>query len=205
MSAAGTGGAPEHTLTPKSLAIQKGVTIAIDTGAAGASPGDTLQYTLDVQVSDFFAMQDLVVTDVISDGQRRDPGFVPTLTIAEHSGGATTGAMAPANATFVVSGTTGETTTTFQVAAEQVLRGLDARLVGGCVPAMGTGGPLPDCAMFNGGADDGPGDLPHDHPGHLRLPVAGRPVGRSRRHPRQRGHGRRGPPPGEQRHDAHRA
>jgi uncharacterized repeat protein (TIGR01451 family)/fimbrial isopeptide formation D2 family protein len=152
VSAAGTGGAPEHTLTPKSLAIQKGVTIAVDAGAAGPTPGDTLEYTLAVQVSDFFATQDLVVTDVISDGQRRDPGFVPTLAIAEHTGGATTGAMAPANATFVVSGTTGETTATFQVAAEQVLRGLDARLVGGCVPATGTGGPPPDCAVFNGGA-----------------------------------------------------
>ncbi len=151
VSAAGTGGTPEHTLTPKSLAIQKGVTIAIDTGAAGASPGDTLQYTLDVQVSDFFALQDLVVTDVISDGQRHD-GAAPQLSVVEHTGG--NSALAPlngANYAFVVSGTTGETTATFQVASEQVLRGLDARLVGGCVPTMGTGGPLPDCAVFNGG------------------------------------------------------
>jgi large repetitive protein len=145
--------ANDHTLTPKSLAIQKGVTIAIDTGAAGPTPGDTLEYTLSIQVSDFFAMQGLVLTDIISDGQRRAPGFVPTLAVAEHTGGNLPAAgMAPANSTFVVSGTTGETTATFFVAAEQVLRGLDGRLAGGCVPQTGTGGAAPDCTVFNGGA-----------------------------------------------------
>ena len=152
VSAAGTGGAPEHTLTPKSLAIQKGVTIAIDTGAAGPSPGDTLQYTLDVQVSDYFALQNLVITDVISDGQRHDGG-VPQLSVVEHTGG--NSAIAPVNGPnygFVVSGTTGETTATFLVSQELLTRGLDARLVGGCVPQSGTGGPVPNCALFNGGA-----------------------------------------------------
>lgn len=145
--------ANDHTLTPKSIAIQKGVTIAVDTGGAGPTPGDTLEYTLQVQISDYFAMQDLVVTDLISDGQRRDPGFTPTLAVSEHSGGTLTAAgMANPNATFVVSGATGETTATFDVGAEQIGRLVDARLVGGCVPAAGTGGPAPDCATFNGGA-----------------------------------------------------
>jgi len=146
--------ANDHTLTPKSIAIQKSVAIAIDTGGVGATPGDTLEYTLAIQVSDFFAMQGLVLTDILSDGQRRDPGFVPTLAVSEHSGGNSgAAAMNAANFSFVVaSGTTGQTTATFQIAAEQVLRGLDARLLGGCVPAAGTGGPAPDCAVFNGGA-----------------------------------------------------
>ncbi len=144
--------ANDHTLAVKSLAIQKSVTIAIDTGAAGPTPGDTLQYTLQAQVSDFFALQGLVLSDVMSDGQRRDPGFVPTLAIAEHSGGTSAGNMNLANFSFVVSGTTGETAATFLVAAEQVSRGLDASLLGGCVPAGGTGGPPPNCTTFNGGA-----------------------------------------------------
>ena len=146
--------ANDHTLTPKSIAIQKSVAVAIDTGGVGPTPGDTLEYTLAIQVSDYFAMQNLVLTDILSDGQRRDAGFVPTLTIAEHSGGASaTAPMNAANASFVVAtGTTGQTTATFQIGAEQVLRGLDARLIGGCVPASGTGGPAPDCAVFNGGA-----------------------------------------------------
>ena len=152
VSAAGTAGAPEHTLTPKSLAIQKGVTIAVDTGAAGPSPGDTLEYTLDLQVSDFFALQNLVITDVISDGQRH-AGAAPQLSMVEHSGG--NSAIAPVNGAnygFAVSGTTGETTATFQISQELLTRGLDPRLVGGCVPQVGTGGPVPDCALFNGGA-----------------------------------------------------
>jgi uncharacterized repeat protein (TIGR01451 family)/fimbrial isopeptide formation D2 family protein len=152
VSVAGTGGAPEHTLTPKSLAIQKGVAIAVDTGVAGPSPGDTLEYTLDLQVSDFFALQDLAMTDVISDGQRHT-GAAPQLSVVEHSGG--NSASAPingANFGFAVSGTTGETTATFQISQELLVRGLDVRLVGGCVPQGGTGGPVPDCALFNGGA-----------------------------------------------------
>ena len=145
--------ANDHTLSPKSLAIQKGVAVAIDTGAAGPTPGDTMEYTLSVQVSDYFAVQNLRVTDVISDGLRRDGSFVPTLTVAEHSGGASAPApMNAANFAFVVSGATGDTTATFQIGAEQLTRGLDARLIGGCVPAGGTGGPAPDCAAFNGGA-----------------------------------------------------
>lgn len=144
----------DHTLSAKSIAIQKGVAIAVDTGGAGPTPGDTLEYTLTIQVSDFFAMQDLVLTDVISDGQRRDPAFVPTLAVAEHSGGSlAAAAMNAGNFAFVVAtGTTGETTATFQIGPEQILRGLDARLLGGCVPAGGTGGPPPDCTTFNGGA-----------------------------------------------------
>ena len=44
-------------------------------------PGDTLEYTIVFQVSDFFALQSLVVSDVISDGQRFDTTFTPTLLI----------------------------------------------------------------------------------------------------------------------------
>ncbi len=145
--------ANDHTLTPKSIAIQKSVTVAIDTGGAGPTPGDTLEYTLAIQVSDFFAMQNLVLTDVLSDGLRRDPGFQPTLAVTEHSGDALgAAAFGAANVSFVVSGVTGETTAVFQIGAEQVRRGVDVRLIGGCVPAAGTGGPPPDCAVFNGGA-----------------------------------------------------
>ncbi|HUU35204.1 MAG TPA: hypothetical protein VMW48_14160, partial [Vicinamibacterales bacterium] len=115
----------DHTLTPKSIAIQKSVTIAVDTGAAGPTPGDTLEYTLAVQVSDYFAMQDLVVTDLISDGQRWPTGVAPVLTIAEHSGGTSAAAaMNAANYTFGISGTTGETTATFRIGPEQLTRGL---------------------------------------------------------------------------------
>jgi hypothetical protein len=53
--------AVQHTLNDRSLAVQKGVTIVSDTGTAGPSPGDTLQYSLTFQVSDFFAFDSLVL------------------------------------------------------------------------------------------------------------------------------------------------
>ena len=142
----------DHTLALKSLATQKSVSVVVDGGTPGPTAGDTLEYTVNVQLSDFFAVQGLVVTDVISDGQRQDPSFVPTLTITEHSGGTSPAApMNPLTFDFVVDGTTGATNATFLIGPEQVLRGLDIKLLGGCVPPGGTGGPFPSCTAFNGG------------------------------------------------------
>lgn len=70
-----------QTLTNKSIAIQKGVAIVGDIGPAGASPGDTLEYRLDFQVSDYFDFQDVVINDLLSDGQSLDPNFIPQLVI----------------------------------------------------------------------------------------------------------------------------
>ncbi len=141
----------DHTLTDKSIAIQKSVAEAVDIGATGYTPGDTLQYTLNVQVSDYFAFQNLVVTDVLSDGLRPDPSFVPTLTFTQHGNTLATAPMNAANYSFVVDTTvTGNTTGTFSVSPELITRGLNGQALGGCIPNGGTGGPLPDC-VFNAG------------------------------------------------------
>lgn len=76
----------EHTLADRAIAIQKGVSVFNDTGAAGASPGDTLQFTLSFQISDYFSFGDLIVSDTFSDGHRLDPTFTPTLTVTDRSG-----------------------------------------------------------------------------------------------------------------------
>jgi fimbrial isopeptide formation D2 family protein len=76
------GASPDHILTDKSIAIQKSVSIFNDTGVAGYSPGDTLQYTLTAQISDYFAFQNLVVTDTLGDGLREDGTFTPTLAVS---------------------------------------------------------------------------------------------------------------------------
>ena len=65
-------GADNHTLTDKSLAIQKSVEVLTDTGAPGPTPGDTMLYTLSFQISDYFSFGDLQVEDIVSDGQRLD-------------------------------------------------------------------------------------------------------------------------------------
>ena len=65
-----------HTLNDKSLAIQK--TVADITHPGAPVPGDTLEYTLQFQVSDYFAFQNVFFKDVISDGQHWDTTFTPT-------------------------------------------------------------------------------------------------------------------------------
>jgi fimbrial isopeptide formation D2 family protein/uncharacterized repeat protein (TIGR01451 family) len=155
---------PEHVLTDKSIAIQKGVTIAIDTGASGASPDDTLEYTLDFQISDFFAFEDVRLNDFLSDGQRFDATFTPILFVTEH--GVPSGPMAFDAANFSVidhftggappvAPIDGTQEVFFNVSGELVTRGLDAQLLGGCVPAGGTGGGAPNCTAYNDGPTTG--------------------------------------------------
>jgi len=143
---------PEHTLTAKSIATQKSVTIVTDTGAVGATPGDTLEYVIQVQVSDYFAFQNLVLTDLFSDGQRFDAGFTPTLSWDEHGTFGTAGWNA-ANFTVALNAdnnpltpaTDGSTTVTFRLSNEMVTRGQDGKLIGGGIPNGGTGlTPLPN-------------------------------------------------------------
>jgi hypothetical protein len=73
-------GPATHTLTDKSVAIQKSRSLATDLGAPGVTPGDTVEWTLLVQVSDYFALRDVVVWDRLGDGTRWD-GTAPTLSV----------------------------------------------------------------------------------------------------------------------------
>ncbi len=146
---------PEHTLNDRSIAVQKSVSLADDIGGSGPTPGDTLEYGLAFQISDFFAFEGVVVTDTFSDGQLWDASFAPTLSLTEH-GAVGAGGIAPANLTVVRdSPGSGQTTVTFRVSDELVGRGLDGQILGGCVPAGGTGGPPPDCGAFDRGPTAG--------------------------------------------------
>lgn len=73
----------EHTLTLRSVAMQKGVSLHEDNNAPGISPGDILEYTIEFQVSDYFAFQDIVVTDIVGDGQTFLDSFTPELSVTE--------------------------------------------------------------------------------------------------------------------------
>ncbi len=162
--------ANDHTLEDQSIAIQKSVRTAVDNGASGISPADVLEYTLDFQISDYFAFQDVIITDTFSDGQRFDPAFVPTLEIAGNQFDLSTAAFNAANFTVDISEiandidplTDGSTTVTFRISAEMLTRGRpNGWMVGGCIPVAptgdtgGTGGPTPDCAAYNNGATTG--------------------------------------------------
>ncbi|MFV9507596.1 MAG: beta strand repeat-containing protein, partial [Oscillochloridaceae bacterium umkhey_bin13] len=149
---------PEHTLTLRSLAVQKSVALQTDTGAPGYTPGDTVQYTLQLQVSDFFAFDQVLLTDVMSDGLRLDPTFVPTLQVNGNGYSLPNSPFAAANYTVDLSQigndtnpvTNGSTRFLFRVSDELVTRGRQARLVGGCINPT-TGSNPPNCSLYNDG------------------------------------------------------
>ncbi len=152
--------ATDHILEEQSIAIQKGVSIAVDNAPAGYSPDDVIEYTLDVQISDYFVFNSTVITDTFSDGQRWDATFTPRLTMNGNGFTSASAVIDSANVTIDVSeigndanpATDGTTTVHFRISDELVTRGEDGRLIGGCVPVAGTGGPGPDCAGYNDGA-----------------------------------------------------
>lgn len=69
-------------LQARALAVQKSSSIAINTNNAGVTPGDTIQYTLNFQVSDYFTENNLVIEDLIPDGMTYVPGTA-TLSVTE--------------------------------------------------------------------------------------------------------------------------
>lgn len=130
-----------RTLAERSLAIQKTVALSNDQSAPGYSPGDTVEYTLRIQVSDYFAFQNLLVSDILPDGLSVDGTFTPTLELHEHSvnsnlfftGGTFTNTANPDGTNLLQ----------FNVSQLLVNNGQDGLLLGGNIPAGGTGGPLP--------------------------------------------------------------
>ena len=161
----------EHTLTDKSIAIQKGVA---NISAAPNSPGDILRYTLAFQVSDYFAFENISISDVISDGQHLILGAPYTPQMAINGNNYLLGAT-DIDADFVdvdcnytgpgsecdtnnIAANDGTTTILFEVSNEIIRRSGDAggRMVGGCVPTSGVGaGNFPDCATYNDNATTG--------------------------------------------------
>jgi hypothetical protein len=169
-------GEVEHTLWDKSIAVQKSVSnVTKSTSPVGTNnnPGDVLEYTIDGQISDFFAFQNVTVADVISDGQHFDSSFTPTLSVQGNG-------FTSSEAGFFADGSTsnytvdqnfsdaialapiytgpsaspdGTSTIHFDVSQELIKRGETGRLIGGCIPVAGTGGPAPSCS---GGVGDGP-------------------------------------------------
>lgn len=151
------------TINDRPFAIQKSVVIVDDVGPTGLSPGDTLQYRLDLQVSDYFAFNNVVLTDVLGDGQIFDSTFEPTFDYVEHTTEVLynptvipppdeTNYFGPDLVTFSDPGD-GTTEITFPISAELFERRQDGYLKGGCVPSGHTDGPYPDCSVDG---DQGP-------------------------------------------------
>ena len=138
------------TLTDKSLAIQKTVDDVIHTGPPNAvSPGDTLEYTIQFQISDFFAVQNFVANDLLSDGQAFDPSFQPTLEVHGHGVEVANSDFAPENV-VVTPQSNGSTSVAFRVSDELITRGYNGQLLGGMVNPSGGLLPFPGVGPTTG-------------------------------------------------------
>jgi uncharacterized repeat protein (TIGR01451 family)/fimbrial isopeptide formation D2 family protein len=131
-----------HTLTDKTLAVQKTVT---DLNGGSAKPGDVLQYTLKFQVSDFFALSGVILNDLVSDGQTFLGTFTPTISYTQRGpNGIKSGSFSVAN--FSATGVgDGSTAVDFDISSQLAALGLGSGsvLLGAAIPPGGTGGPSP--------------------------------------------------------------
>ncbi len=158
----------DYIIEEHSIAIQKNVGFATGGDRAVAStinPRDVLEYDLNFQISDYFAFTDVVVDDVLGDGQDFLPGdgsnvagepleVVPELTF-QMDGTSVTVAFDPANFSWVEN-LDGTTDIQFDVYQQLVDSGFIAggeALRGGYIPDTGI---LPaNLGSHNGGATQG--------------------------------------------------
>jgi len=119
---------PEASFDAKSIATQKGVSLFTDVGAPGVGPGDTLQYTINIQVSDYFEFQNLRVRDILSDAQTFVAGSA-SLTVTE--AGSSTGLLVFGSPNITAVETAGVTTLDFNISGQL---GGDGVLTGGLFP-----------------------------------------------------------------------
>jgi uncharacterized repeat protein (TIGR01451 family)/fimbrial isopeptide formation D2 family protein len=94
----------DHTLLDKCLAIQKSVAIFNDSGTLGFTPGDTLKYTLNFQISDFRTIGKLTIADRLSDGQLLLTSPPPVLTVGDQFSNGNINVNFTPNANLVVTG-----------------------------------------------------------------------------------------------------
>ncbi|MEO1365803.1 MAG: hypothetical protein AAFX50_01415, partial [Acidobacteriota bacterium] len=143
-----------HSLTLRSVAIQKS---HADLDGEPLAAGDTLRYALDIQVSDYFALDALDLVDVFSDGQR----FTADSMALDFTrqGDAAAGAVSPSRYDVHVATApapaphAGSTTVTLDLTAALADLGLAGPAVGGCVTPAAPA--TADCSASNLGATRG--------------------------------------------------
>jgi len=164
------------TRTDMSMILNKGVSVV---GGGAVIPGAILEHTLTIGVSDYFAFEDFVIDDTINDGHRWLTGgiYTPKLILVEHRGDLASAAMTAANYTVTphysafgdtdtgdgnpADATDGTTDFQFRVSEELKTRraSTDGKMLGGCVPAGGTGGPPANCGCTFAGGCGAPSPL----------------------------------------------
>lgn len=131
----------DDVLELRSIAVQKSFAVTDDQNVAGPTPGDTLTYTLDLQISDFFTMGDIVLEDVLGDGLAFLPGSVNFSVVEVDGTSIALQAFAPAALTTLPNTPgTGQTTLQFDLSAAMIAAGGDGILVGDLIDGVQEGG-----------------------------------------------------------------
>lgn len=100
----------------RSIAVQKSNFVVTDAQAGGPTPEDIYEFTLNVQVSDYFTFGDLLVTDVLGNGWDYIEGSAE-LSFSQESGSSASPISLTPFETSLFSAGTGETTNTWDVSA----------------------------------------------------------------------------------------
>ena len=113
-----------NLLTASTLSIQKSNALATDNQAVGlVTPEDVYQFTLEIQVSDYFTMGELIVEDILGDAWTYVAGSGEFTTV-EEVGAITTQTAFGVNESNLFDGGTGETTVTFDLSAAMIASGV---------------------------------------------------------------------------------
>jgi uncharacterized repeat protein (TIGR01451 family) len=61
-------GTDDEDVTAKSVALRKSSSVENDVDGNGLTPGDTITWTTEIDISDYFTLGNMIITDVIGDG-----------------------------------------------------------------------------------------------------------------------------------------
>ena len=70
--------------TIEAISVQKTVSLIDLDGSGEASPDDRLEWTISIDISDYWAGQNIILDDVLGDGQDVDLTFAPTLEVSQN-------------------------------------------------------------------------------------------------------------------------
>ena len=113
----------------RSIAVQKSNALIDDQQAGGATPGDLYEFTLNVQVSDYFTYGDIVVTDILGNGWEYTAGSAEFSFSEETNNSGGTVSLTPVE-TSIFDGSTGTTTNTWDLSLAMANLGDDGLLTG---------------------------------------------------------------------------
>jgi fimbrial isopeptide formation D2 family protein/uncharacterized repeat protein (TIGR01451 family) len=119
----------QHITQARSLAVQKSFEVIDDAGVAGPTPEDIYEFTLDIQVSDYFTFGDLEVEDILGNGWDFIEGSAEFTFSEESNSLATPTDLTPYQVTSF-DAVAGETTNIWDLSAAMLANGDDGLLTG---------------------------------------------------------------------------